>query len=437
MEASASYPRHLAAPFNLQDPNLDILQGAPLSFLEATFPGVNSVTEGRNRSYINFHLRDLPRRPWPLTIGGVPITLSTRAIGRGTLFPDCHSTWHYPRPVCEEFDGRYRALSDNDLRRITRQLEPLIYNASYGISITEVVFASVGVVYVILKLDLLNSILVWGRLPSSIAKCPAVYLYDHDIEEALSCANGETQYSIPAPSGTYVTRSGPVSPGAIIHSPHGSSSDQVVAHTTVGVLIKDGAGKQFVATSINPKNTHEVYQTLPIGPPRYLGTAVAQVPFTYVTLVKPQSSVKVTNEVQIAGYKGRLTGLLDEQATDRVAWHDRIHIVSPFANNLDGVVEAKSVRPEYDLTQKGSMDKCGIVGYTVHHWAYMGQVEDVGDGVQAPMPAKGALGAAVVRLRCNSVAVGLFRRYYRKGPFAGFGVYLSASELVKAGYQLA
>ncbi|KAF4463790.1 hypothetical protein FALBO_9386 [Fusarium albosuccineum] len=437
MEASASYPRHLAAPYNLQDPNLDILQGAPLSFLEATFPGVNSVTEGRNRSYINFHLRDhLPRRPWPLTIGGIPITLSTRAIGRGTLFPDCHSTRHFPRPVCEDFDGRYTALSDNDLRRIATQLEPLIYSVSHGISITEIVFASVGVVYVILKLDLLNSILVWGRLPSSIAKCPAVYLFDHDIEEALSCANGETQYTIPAPSGTDVIRSGPVSPGAIVHSPNGSSSNQV-AHTTSGVLIKDGAGKQFVATSINPKDTQEVCQTLPTGQPRCLGTAVAQVPFTHVTLVKPQSNVKVTNEVQIAGYQGRLTRLLGEQPADDVAWHDRIHIVSPFANNLDGVVEAKSVRPEYDLTQKGSMDKCGIVGHTVHHWAYMGQVEDVGDGVQAPMPTKGALGAAVVRSRCNSVAAGLFRRYYRKGPFAGFGVYLSASELVKAGYQLA
>ncbi|KAJ3540184.1 hypothetical protein NM208_g5173 [Fusarium decemcellulare] len=301
----------------------------------------------------------------------------------------------------------------------TTQLEPLIYNVSHGINITEIVFASVGVVYVILKLDLLNSIFVWGRLPSSIAKCPAVYLFDHDIEEALSCANGETQYCTPAPSGTAETQHSIFSPGAIIHSPNGSSSNQV-AHTTSGVLIQDRAGKQFVATSINPKDTQEVCQTLPIGKPRCFGTVVAQVPFTYVTLVKPQSSVKVTNEVQIAGYKGRLTRLLGEQLTDCVAWHDHIHIVSPFAHNLDGVVEAKSVRPEHDLTQKGSMDKCGIVGYTVHHWAYMGQVGDVGDGVQAPMPTKGALGATVVRLRCNSVAVGLFRRYYRKGPFAGF-----------------
>lgn len=82
-----SHTRHILLPFDLRDENINILKGQVCQMLCNIFPGITELTVGRNRSYIHFTVSELPKRPWPLTVGGIPITLGDKNNGRGPLFP--------------------------------------------------------------------------------------------------------------------------------------------------------------------------------------------------------------------------------------------------------------------------------------------------------------------------------------------------------------
>jgi hypothetical protein len=63
-------------PFDLRDKSVDIFKGEVTPLLYNIFPGTLNVTEDIRRSHLIFQLEDFPSRPWPLTVGGVPFTIT-------------------------------------------------------------------------------------------------------------------------------------------------------------------------------------------------------------------------------------------------------------------------------------------------------------------------------------------------------------------------
>ncbi|KAJ4141882.1 hypothetical protein NW754_014672 [Fusarium falciforme] len=210
-----------------------------------------------------------------------------------------------------------------------------------------------------------------------------------------------------------------------------TSAPSTAACTTSGILVKNAKDQHFLSVSAHGigRGDPTAYFSLSTGQMQPIGRAVAQVPFTDVALV----DLKRTNFHQhLFLDTGRLLPvrrLLGEDPTDELGWNHMVCFRSPVANDLDGVIVAKSARPKINPFNIDEPLQC-----VVYHWAFTGQVEDAGDDDMAPRPAVSTSGAAVVDKK--GIGVGLFDHFIGQGPWAGFSVILSASELVKAGYRL-
>ncbi|KAJ4323636.1 hypothetical protein N0V84_004244 [Fusarium piperis] len=226
-------------------------------------------------------------------------------------------------------------------------------------------------------------------------------------------------------------RRGPVY-GMISGTRAPTSAPSAAACTTSGILVKDTKDQHLLTVSAHGigRGDPTAYFSLSTGQMQAIGMAAAQVRFTDVALIDLKKTVL---DQQLFPDTGRLLPvkrLLGEDPRDRLGWNHMVRFRSPVANGLDGVIVAKSVRPNIDPLNIEEPLRC-----VVYHWAFTGQVEDAGDDDMAPRPAVGTSGAAVVDKK--GVCVGLFDHFISQGPWAGFSVILSASELVKAGYQLA
>jgi hypothetical protein len=71
------HQRHVLLPFNLHDLSNDIYKGEVSNLLYHIFPTTINVAEARWRSHLIFQVEELPESPWPLTVGGLPFTIST------------------------------------------------------------------------------------------------------------------------------------------------------------------------------------------------------------------------------------------------------------------------------------------------------------------------------------------------------------------------
>lgn len=89
-EEDVLYPnRHVLLDVDLRDQDKLAIQDKKLQkILRVIIPGTKNVAESRLRTHLLFQFDQLPRGPWPLTVGGLPITLSEKnGNGRGPMYP--------------------------------------------------------------------------------------------------------------------------------------------------------------------------------------------------------------------------------------------------------------------------------------------------------------------------------------------------------------
>ncbi|KAM0433999.1 hypothetical protein ACHAPT_003943 [Fusarium lateritium] len=203
--------------------------------------------------------------------------------------------------------------------------------------------------------------------------------------------------------------------------------------TTSGVVLKNTEGQHFVTAAAHAigKEDSPVYMAMCTGRTQFIGT-VAEAPFADVALVRISGGAQSASRVLHATETDRFLPaavLLGEDPEEQPGWNHLVTFRSPAAGGLDGVIVAKSARPNVEPLNTEEPLQC-----VVYQWAFVGQVEDGGDDDMAPRPGVGTPGAAVVDR--TGLCIGLFDHYISQGPWAGFAVMLSATELVKAGYKL-
>ncbi|EEU44872.1 uncharacterized protein NECHADRAFT_85051 [Fusarium vanettenii 77-13-4] len=423
--------RYVVSHLDFSYPRLQLPRNRNPRVFWTCLPGVTRITQGRNNCHINFEVAQLPEGPWPLRIDGVPFTIhspgdnESRGYGRFLLFPSRNVRFGSPLiSICEELDGRQAALSDEEMRLITTELARELSNCAPEVDLIEVIFASDAMFYIVLNNEA-NLTPIRSQLPGVIANCGAGYCLERDFDRPdwRSWKERETPACIPI-------RRGPVF-GMISGTRAPTSAPSAAACTTPGILVKNAKGQYFltIAAHCIGRGDPDAYFSLSTGQMQPIGRAAAQVPFTDVALI----DIKRTNFHQHlfldTGHELPVRRLLGEDPNDQLNWNHMVRFRSPIANDLDGVIVAKSARPKINPFNIDEPFQC-----VVYHWAFTGQVEDAGDDDMAPRPPAGTSGAAVVDE--EGICVGLFDHFISQGPWAGFSVILSTSELVKAGYQL-
>ncbi|RSL62610.1 hypothetical protein CEP54_005583 [Fusarium duplospermum] len=350
----------------------------------------------------------------------------SRSYGRFLLFPSRYVRFGSPLiSICEEFDGRERGFSDEGMRYVTSELARELSCCAPEIDLVEVIFASDAMFYIVLdnEADLSS---VRSRLPGVIANCVAGYCLEKNFDRPdwRNWKERETPACIPI-------RRGPVF-GMVSGTRAPISTPSVSACTTSGILVKNTREQHFLTVAAHGigRGDPTAYFSLSTGQMQPIGRAVAQVPFTDVALIDLKGTDFHRQLFLDTGSLSPVRRLFGENPNDQLDWNHMVRFRSPAANDLDGVIVAKSARPKINPFNIDEPFQC-----VVYHWAFTGQVEDAGDDDMAPRPAVGTSGAAVVDKK--GICVGLFDHFISQGPWAGFSVILSASELVKAGYRLA
>ncbi|KAM0561937.1 hypothetical protein ACHAPJ_003109, partial [Fusarium lateritium] len=446
---------HIKLPFEIKDGN------GFHSKLWDLFPNTISINEGPGDPFwLHFTVRKLPRRPWPLTINGVPFTIAGSykpapklscashrelyggEVGRGQLIPHhgfCLATFGEQIAgyrICQSFDGTQDAFSDRDLRLIASKAAEEIPKHNPHVDLIELVFTlekrciavlSIGSAFRMPEL----------RLPWYIANCPVRYTaYEkenfHLPEWASWDSNPIEEYNrSPRP---LITR---LSPRSMLHGNHGPPGSPVhMLRTAPGVLIKDKSKHCFMTVARHAVGRHNEIRPGSRDGEHVLGKVVHEIPCTDTALVKLEGDVVFANDIldekQSPKLK-KLARLFGEDPEDKLEWNTVVRFASPSALNVDGVIAAKSVKLHKSPRYPKEPIQC-----VVYHWAWTGQTEDWGSRSSfrsTPVkPGEATSGTALVDE--NGVVVGL-SRHAVGGGWAGFSVMLSASELVEAGYKLA
>ncbi|VUC31988.1 unnamed protein product [Clonostachys rosea] len=181
MPSLANSSKHMPLPVNLGDLKVDILSDDAFQHLTKIFPGTTAMIEGRNRSYLSFTVQEMPQQPWPLTVGGLPITINTKTQGRGTLFPILHvKRGNTSMSFCSDLNAEGTTISNDTLKTIATELIRHINDNCLSVKLVEIMYTVEE---------------------STMANCLTKYFFEQDFNWPLpSQAQARRQIS-PQPSG--------------------------------------------------------------------------------------------------------------------------------------------------------------------------------------------------------------------------------------------
>lgn len=429
MSDQRSYARHILLPYNVGDQHI-LRDLKSLETLRQIFPGTTEVIEGP--SHFGFVVDKLPMRPWPVTIGGRPFTISDGTQGRSSLFPR-QVLGNLQISICQEIDGS-AGLSHADLQLVARGVLADLRSRLQPFRVVEIIYTSARTLSIVVA-DNVDIGKIIDRLPGRIAKCSAGYLNHKELNRPWWC-DFPWERDIDEPQPTI----GPVDdaaydmlrPGVMISSIEDQDhSAPVVLNTTAGVLVQDASGAKFMTAATHGIGKDEsVFQLQADGQKRTLGTAVHRIGFTDVAMIQLNDRISFVNE----GFENRLgfaPRLLGEVPGEKVRFNTITSLNSPFTGNREGVVVAISVKLK--KTAFNPHPSQANIKHIMYTWTYGGQVEDATLNDQG-LP-QGACGSPI--WDNNNVILGFLHHYIDKGQWAGFCVNVSAEEVVNAGFQLA
>ncbi|RYP62873.1 hypothetical protein DL769_007132 [Monosporascus sp. CRB-8-3] len=419
--------RHVLLPFNLRDSNLAISGSDVHRLLHNIFPGTTNVTEGRYRSHLLFQVKELPSSPWPLTIGGVPITIIDESgRGRPLMFP-WQNLGNLNISICRASYGDVRVLSDTVLRKLAADVNAEFQKNLPSVRIIELMFTCERTFYVVVD-DHIQIGAIRGSLPGRIANCPVGYLNNNELHRPLWADLPAKRQVEPQPKMGIIdsTAYDILRPGVMICSKLlKENSHPAVFSTTSGVLVQNAAGDNFMTGAshgIGDQGT--VWQANRSD--KIIGKAVAEISFTDVSLLELGKDVRFVNATfeNSSGVTPNWSRLVNSD--DILDW-PICYLNSPYTGNMEGIIVMKSVKLE--ASTHPTQDK---LRYVVYNWSFMGQQED-NDG--RAQPPDGTCGSVI--WDDDGVILGFYHYYIAEGRWAGFSPSVSASEVVEAGYTLA
>lgn len=424
--SSPKHTRHIPLPFRLRDQTINILEGEARDLLYGIFPDTLNVTEARCRSHLLFQVRELPKGPWPLTVGGVPLTISdSQGQGRAFLFPR-QIMGNMSCSICTDYQGQMDNLTDSFVRRLAAAIASSFKTNAPGTRIREVMFTKENSIYVVLD-DSIKINQVRGQLPGRIAGWVVGYLNDRELCRP-GWGDGQAQRKIePQPSRNAVddTAYDAMRPGVMICSQkQRNHAHPQTLETTSGVLAENDVGARFMTAS-----SHGIGKTATISQGRsqtMVGKAVLEIPFTDVTMIKLEAPIRFENDT-FENESGVTTKFLRfVRSNDRIIG-EACHLNSPYTGGAEGIVIAKSVK-----FQSSGDPREDQIRYIVYNWAFMGQEEGNDSAVRPP---NGTCGSVIWGK--DGIILGFYHDYIDSGIFRGFFSSVSASEVYEAGYFLA
>lgn len=422
--------RHVLLPFDLRDRTISLDHEDVRPVLYNIFPDTRNVAEGRHRSFLLFQVEKLPERPWPLTVGGVPVTITDGTEGRGVLFPK-QTLMPSKINICSHFAGQ-NLSSGIVLRSLAREVNDSFQQNLPGVRLLELMYTKDKAFYAILD-NHINFRDIHNQLPAKIADCWVGYMRDEELKRPQWADWPAKRLINPRPTEGIIDDApyDTMRPGVIVCSQtFKDNAHPAWFATTSGVEVQNSAGDRFMTAASHGIGENEyLWQIASQGRKKVLGRAVQEISFTDVSMIQLGEAITFTNETfeNSAGEVPQFTRLFGEDEVNDETVDGNCYLNSPYTGSMDGVIVMNSVR--YERSSHPTQD---ALSFVLYNWAYMGQEEGDSDKVRPP---DGTCGSVI--WDDDGVILGFYRFYLHDGPFAGHSATVSASEVVKAGYRLA
>jgi len=171
--------RHVLLPFNLRDLSNDIYGGEVSDLLYHIFPETTNVTEARWRSHLIFQVKELPESPRPLTIGGVPFTITSHDNkGRALIFPR-QILGNFEISIYQD-ELKVDKCSDRELRKLGANVHSWFKTNLPDTRMVELMLTSKRTIWIILE-EHANISSLRITLPGRIARYPVGYLTNREL----------------------------------------------------------------------------------------------------------------------------------------------------------------------------------------------------------------------------------------------------------------
>ncbi|KAI9716646.1 MAG: hypothetical protein M1812_005184 [Candelaria pacifica] len=348
--------------------------------------------------YLVIRVRQLPPRPWPLTVAGLPVdfrideleeSFQRGRLGRGPRALgqlDLHTKLDYSP------DMLHRAvLVFRDLEVEIRDI--FWFGGFWQISVPD-------------ESDI-------KQLPMSIANSPVFYQKLSEVPDPDPPAlHIEPPQGIEYDNKVYTeSTNAPLRPGIMLTS---SDSQRTFKTTTSGILVANNAGEHFITVSTHGFNKDGlVYHPNPKG--TLIGKVVLSLPDTDISIVKLNAGLRYVNETfrtAAAQPQGIRNNGISPDYAPRLRTFDPLIMDKPFTGRSEGIVMGVGAR----------ITDLKAAKYVLHQWSIL-ENRDLSVGSSCGSPI----------LNAADQVVGLFRFKKTKSDLC---LAVSAIELRNFGYEI-
>ena len=412
-ENESWHVKHILLPFDLRDKKIDIFADDVLSLLKNIFPGTLEIGEGRCRSQLTFDVDKMPSGPWPLTIGGLPFTISSHDQGRG-LICSAQKLGNLRISICQEYEVNF---CESNLRILAADVQANFQENLPEIRILELIFSSAHTFDIVLE-DHVSIDSMRNKLPGRIALCPVGYLRERDLCRPLWTDISAKRQIQPQPINNIIddTVYDIIRPGVLLSSRvTRGHAHPVIMSTTAGILVQNSKGDRFMTGAYHGIE-NEVWQTQQ--PTRIIADVVEEIPSMDISILKLRDGIIFVNETfeDENGDTPKFNRFINP---DDDVNHMVTNLNSPYTGNMEGTIFMRSYRFE------------GNDKNMLYNWTYMGQDDSF---VQRYMPPDGICGSVI--WDDDGAILGFIQHYVDSGPHKGYCLSMNATELARAGYTL-
>lgn len=356
--------------------------------------------------YVIIRVRTLPPKPWPFTVGGLPLWLTTDE------FADCFDRGRTGR-------GR-KALEHIDLQRKEEFSEDILRRAIAVFQALQVKIRDVMWCAGFWRITIPDNTDL-NVLPPTIARQVCFYKFpSEDPDPDPSALRSKIPQGVEYDDTLYATTSNALlRPGIMVSSSiylvtKDGKTEETFKTTTSGILVVDHHGQPFITVATHGfEDNGLVYHPNPVKG-LVIGKIVDRLPGADISIVKLNSGLRYVNET--FGTKDnpngiKMSGLLPCYPP-HLRVYDPITMENPFSGSCEGCVLGMGAK----IPGEGGKD------YILHEWHIFENGNE---------PLDGSCGSPI--LDSDGKVVGLFR-FVTKTSLHCLGV--SAMELRAFGYEI-